>query len=587
MTEDAKKPLGRILLKQRAVSQSDLDKALASASVGGLPLATRLIEAGAVSEIAALKALSEQSGVPGIDLNQVCIRLSDLAILPREIAVRHKLLPVLVRDDRIFVAMAQPTEKKVIDELEFVTGKHVFPYIALAGPLIRAISAAYELRERGEEFYIGPQCPPEIQRRAGVAPPAPGEPSSHLDAGRRAQLPGPAPVGGAAAASPLAPAGNAGPPLRGAAVPHVSRPEGERISGLPRSSEPDVSFRPVARIFTPGVTGPGRTTPVPPLAGSGSEGSSLGRLPQAPVPPATSVVVDDAMERLARGDEFAEADFGLADRDLSVMTNLPPGASRGEMAGEGQRTILIVDDEPEIRKLLRRVLEDRGYRAVEAERGLAALSLVKEHPPDLIILDAMLPEVHGFDIAKRLKGTERYGHIPIVMISAVYRGWRFAEDLKASYGVDAYIEKPFRVADVIKAVENALEQRSSRVDDERISAEAEKMLNAGIQAYKQGDIEKAIKNLREGTHIDPLAYRLHYHLGLLYGKQGRVYDAIQELQTALDINGRHFPALKNLAVLYQKAGFRNKAIEIWERALAVAPDDPTRQSIKEHLVGLL
>jgi CheY-like chemotaxis protein len=383
------------------------------------------------------------------------------------------------------------------------------------------------------------------------------------------------------------PAGNAPPPPRGAAVPHVSRPEGERISGLPRISEPDVSFRPVARIFTPGVTGPGRPTPEWPLAGSSSEGSSVGRPPQAPVPPATSVVVDDAMERLVRADELTDADFGLADRDLSVMTNLPAGASRGDVIREGQRTILVVDDEPEIRKLLRRVLEDRAYRVVEAERGLAALSLVKEHPPDLIILDAMLPEVHGFDIAKRLKGTERYGHIPIVMISAVYRGWRFAEDLKASYGVDAYIEKPFRVSDVIKAVENALEQRSSRVDDERISAEAEKMLNAGIQAYKQGDIEKAIKYLREGTHIDPLAYRLHYHLGLLYGKQARVYDAIQELQTALDINGRHFPALKNLAVLYQKAGFRNKAIEIWERALAVAPDDPTRQSIKEHLVGLL
>src|SRR5215813_9490900 len=150
MTEDAKKPLGRILLRQRAISQPDLDKALANAQVGGPPLASRLIEAGALSEVAALKALSEQSGVPGMDLNQVCIRLSELAILPREIAVRHKLLPVLVRDDRIFLAMASPTDKKAIDELEFVTGKRVFPYIALAGPLMRVIAAAYEMRERGE-----------------------------------------------------------------------------------------------------------------------------------------------------------------------------------------------------------------------------------------------------------------------------------------------------------------------------------------------------------------------------------------------------------------------------------------------------
>src|SRR5262245_42448959 len=127
MTEDAKKPLGRILVQQRALTPADLDKALADKS-SPAPLATRLTESGAVSEHAALKALSEQSGVPGMDLNQVCIRLSDLAIVPREIALKHRLLPVLVRDDRVFLAMAAPSDRKVIDELEFVTSKRVFPY---------------------------------------------------------------------------------------------------------------------------------------------------------------------------------------------------------------------------------------------------------------------------------------------------------------------------------------------------------------------------------------------------------------------------------------------------------------------------
>src|SRR5512141_1281293 len=130
MTEDAKKPLGRILLRQRAVTQPDLDRALEDATPGGPPLASRMIESGALSELAALKALSEQSGVPGLDLNQVCIKLKDLDILPREVALRHKLLPVLVREDRVFVAMASPSEKRVVDEIEFVSGKRVFPYVA-------------------------------------------------------------------------------------------------------------------------------------------------------------------------------------------------------------------------------------------------------------------------------------------------------------------------------------------------------------------------------------------------------------------------------------------------------------------------
>src|SRR5262249_27522481 len=274
---------------------------------------------------------------------------------------------------------------------------------------------------------------------------------------------------------------------------------------------------------------------------------------RAPTSP-TAVVVDDAMGRMASADELNEADFGSVDRELSVMAELPtedgrrPEPTASPAPAEGKQKIPVGDDEPQIRKLVRRVLEDKGYHVTEAARGHQALQLLKEQTPDLVVLDAMLPEVHGFDIAKRMKGTERYGHIPIVMISAVYRGWRFAEDLKASYGVDAYLEKPFKMADLLRAVETALSHRGPASNAERISAEAEKMLALGIEAYQKGNVDAAIAHLREGTRIDPLAFRLHFHLGLLLGKQGSVYDAIQELTTALDINGRHFPALKNLAV---------------------------------------
>jgi tetratricopeptide (TPR) repeat protein len=174
------------------------------------------------------------------------------------------------------------------------------------------------------------------------------------------------------------------------------------------------------------------------------------------------------------------------------------------------------------------------------------------------------------------------------MVSAVYKGWRIADDVKTSYGVEAYIEKPFRISDVLAAVEAGVKKNvGERADVEAISAEAERLLEAGIAAYRDGKVDEAIDFLRKGTQIDPLAYRLHLHLGLLFGKQGLLYEAIQELETALSINGRHFPALKNLAVLYQKAGFRNKAVETWERAVRHAPDDETRASIKQHLLTLL
>jgi len=93
--------------------------------------------------------------------------------------------------------------------------------------------------------------------------------------------------------------------------------------------------------------------------------------------------------------------------------------------------------------------------------------------------------------------------------------------------------------------------------------------------------------LKRGVAIDPLAYRLRFHLGLLFGKKGAMYEAIQELEKAVELSPKSFPALKNLAVLYEKAGFRNKALEAWERTATAAPDGVTREQIKQHILGLL
>jgi DNA-binding response OmpR family regulator len=303
-------------------------------------------------------------------------------------------------------------------------------------------------------------------------------------------------------------------------------------------------------------------------------------------PLAAPVVVDDDVGQASQDDDIEERDFGDVSRELSVVgLSEPPAVG----ASPGTKTILVVDDEAEIRRMLSHLLSRAGFRVLEAERGMLALRMVREHNPDLIVLDAMLPELHGFEIAKRIKNSERYRNIPIIMVSAVYRGWRYAEDVKQSFGVDHFIEKPFRIAEIVQCVESTLKERPAWPRDvqRNLSDEAEEALNAGIAAYRAGSIDDAIAHLKRGAAIDPLAFRLHFHLGLLYGKKGQVFDAIAALEAAIDSNGQHFPALKNLAILYQKAGFRHRAVEMWERALPFAPDDATRQSIREHLLKLL
>jgi DNA-binding response OmpR family regulator len=235
------------------------------------------------------------------------------------------------------------------------------------------------------------------------------------------------------------------------------------------------------------------------------------------------------------------------------------------------------------------VLADRNYQVITASRGLEAIKKVQSENPDMIILDAMLPEVHGFDICKKIKGSSKYGQIPVIMISAIYRGWRYAQDLKDSYGVDDFIEKPFKIQQLIKMVEKYSPANPSKNASmaEELSKEAETTLADGIKAYRAGRIDEAIEMIKKGIKIDPLAYRLHYHLALLLGKKGLNYQAIRALENTLELAPEYFPALKNLAVLYQKAGFKFKAVETWERALRHCEEEEAREGIKRHLVSLL
>jgi CheY-like chemotaxis protein len=259
---------------------------------------------------------------------------------------------------------------------------------------------------------------------------------------------------------------------------------------------------------------------------------------------------------------------------------------------ERGKKILVVDDEPEIRTMIKRLLMAKGHVVFEAGRGLLALQMVKQHSPDLIVLDAMLPELHGFDIARRIRGSEKYGWIPIIMVSAVYKGWEVREDVKRQYGVHEYLEKPFKTVALIDAVERALAEQSLRDtlrpprDPDSMGAEARECLALGAASYRAGDMDGALEHLRRGVHIDPLAYRLRYQMALIYAKQRRHHEAIGELEKALELHPNQLVAMKNLAVLYENAGFKRKAVETWEDCAKLAPDAATRAVIDDHLAAL-
>ena len=110
---------------------------------------------------------------------------------------------------------------------------------------------------------------------------------------------------------------------------------------------------------------------------------------------------------------------------------------------ENQPLILVVEDEPEIRRLLRATLADAGYRLVEAENGTRGVREAASHKPDLILLDLGLPDMDGLEVIRRVR---EWSVMPIVVLSA--RGMEASKVAALEAGADDYVTKPFGVAEL-------------------------------------------------------------------------------------------------------------------------------------------
>lgn len=119
------------------------------------------------------------------------------------------------------------------------------------------------------------------------------------------------------------------------------------------------------------------------------------------------------------------------------------------------KKILVVDDERDITETLSFMLKARGYDVLESYDGEDGLKCAKEHNPDLIILDVMMPKINGYKIARLLKYDNKYKHIPIIMVTA--RGQETDKLIGEETGADEYITKPFEFEEVLDAVNKYLE----------------------------------------------------------------------------------------------------------------------------------
>src|SRR3712207_1068284 len=112
-----------------------------------------------------------------------------------------------------------------------------------------------------------------------------------------------------------------------------------------------------------------------------------------------------------------------------------------------QRRILVVDDEPGLRELVRINLEHEGFAVFQAENGVQALSAVQEHQPDLVIMDVMMPEMDGWEACRKLR---EFSSVPVLMLTARVQSQDIVTGLDS--GADDYLVKPFNMDELMARV---------------------------------------------------------------------------------------------------------------------------------------
>jgi DNA-binding response OmpR family regulator len=267
--------------------------------------------------------------------------------------------------------------------------------------------------------------------------------------------------------------------------------------------------------------------------------------------------------------------------DLGIIELPPPIKKQGD-----KPVVMVVDDDASIRSMVCTYFDKMGYEILEAEDGTKALSILQNQLPDIIVLDAMLPGVHGFDICRQVKNTSVTSHIPVVMISAIYRGWGYATDITQKYGADAFLEKPLSLKELKRTVKQALDQKKDAVSNEELSSKAAEAVNAAAIAFGQGDLPLAASQLQKAIEASPFSALLHRKLASVYNKLEEPHRAIAEMERVVQLSNT-YQHVYELACLFEKNGFTHRAFESFEKCIKLTANDQEIDKVKERMQKLI
>lgn len=448
------KLLGQIFISKGFLTPKQLESVIIYSKEKGIKFASAVVELNYCTEKEALICLIEQMGIPGIHFTGSSFKFLN-KIIPYQVAIQRLILPIKDSEKNIIVVMANPFDKVLIDEINFITGKKVIPYISVENILKKVITLCFN---SGKEFY-----------------------------------------------------------------------------GQYEKGEYFDIISPVISYFENEET----------------------------------IKSNISINQLITSQN--ELFFQTSISEINTVLNK-------------KKVVLIVDDEEDILKLVSKIVTKAGYDYLTVNNGSEAIPLITKHKPDLIILDAMLPGVHGFDICKQIKSSD-LAYIPVLIVSAIYKGWEFETEIINIYKADKFIEKPFRVNLLMDLIKELLNNDNNN----KISIEqnVDEVIKTVIEYIKNNNLYFAKKTIEEAIKLSPFCYKFKYILGYIYMQMNDYLLAINEFEACLNINKKFYFAAKDLAIAYEKVGFRNRAIENWLILLNLIQNEEQKEEIKKHLVNII
>ncbi len=477
------------LVKEDILTPQAMAQALAAASDGDV--ASAALRLGLAEEGALVRVLARVHACPGIDLSRSVVPTGGLGKLSPAFCRSRKILPISTSGSDLVLAMADPGDRRLADEVRFVTGRKVLRYVAVGEALTLVLEALLEARKSGAPAWRGPNAP-------RLADPA------------------------------------------------------AACMGVVQAEE--------------------------------------GKPPRPPPPAAVDLPESDGvLELVSVASSLSEAEFAPLAQEEGPSEAAPPVVPPATEGGPGAgKLVLVADDDADARRILERLLTSMGCAVMHAADGRAALEAARRARPHLVVLDGMMPMVHGFEVCRAIKGDPTLRRTPVVLFSAVYRGI-VASDAMEAFGADHFLDKPFRLEEARRVFTAALsggaapEDPGERARLESAAAEWKK----GARALSEGRVTEAIALCRRAVALDRFSAEGHYHLGLALRREGQLFEAAAELEQATELRPEAAGPHQMLAQTYEQLGFRKTACQFWARAIESSHDPERKKAMQAHLVSLL